>query len=142
MMNGILKSLMLISTLCLLSYSTMFSKKELYMYTKASNCNTCYSYVLDGVRNFYHYFDSLSIDYKITLECKRARDINYFREFHNLDSNLEIINVNTIDDKILKHFKNVKKEHFVYTVNDSVMFETNDLYKLLNYLSTEHNSKP
>lgn len=134
MKSGIMMKLILISIVCLLGINKVLSEEMVYFYTNASNCNTCYSFTLDAVRNYHKLFDSLKINYKIVLKCKRDRDRNYYREFHNLDSNLVILNSENLIENHKKIFKNQKREYMAYLKNDSLKYETSNLNDLIDYL--------
>lgn len=137
MKTGIIMKLLLISIVCFLVMNKAFSGGVVYFYTNASNCHSCYSFTIDAVKNHSSFFDSLNIDYKIALICKRNRDIEYYRKYHKLNQEVEILNSNTLSEKLREVLKDKKKEHIVYTVDDSVKYQTSNLYELINYLKNE-----
>lgn len=134
MRSGTLKKLILISCILQFSFtSKLITKEKLYMITDIEKCKSCNNEILNALNSYSSLFDSLNIDYELILRCRRSRDIEDYRHYFKLDSNLRIVR---LTDSLENLYKPENTEGaFVLTHNDTIMFTTKSLYLLVGYLT-------
>lgn len=133
MMNGMLKKLMSISFILLISVNIAITKENLYMFTDIRKCKSCNNEVLNALYGYSDLFDTLHIDYELLLSCRRSRELDDYRSYYKLDTNLKIVK---LTDSLKSLYEpETTLEYFVLTRNDSIIFKTKNLYLLIGYIT-------
>ena len=115
--------------------SSIFSstKQKIYLFTNINNCKSCNNPILNLLNYHSPVLDSLGIEYELFLKCRRNSDLNYYKKYFNLDSNLKIFKLN---DSIANQFKIKNNSNFmIYERNDSIICESEYMDVILECLS-------
>jgi hypothetical protein len=107
------------------------SQNYLHLYTRVDICKQCNNNVLNVLKDGREFLESKGIEFDLTLQCDRDRDLEDFRHYYGLVDSFSIKRYNSEDS--LMHPANYI-EYFVLILNDSVVLSTHSFDSVSNII--------